>query len=130
MKPPAPSEKAIHKAVLQYLRTCSPVPVFVTTVEQGAPTQRERNRNAGMGVVAGFPDIMFFCDARAFAFEVKKEGGRTSKKQTEVQRQIRAAGSFAGVVRSVEDVCEVLDSYGVPLRARPVGMRKAAGASA
>jgi Holliday junction resolvase len=57
---------------------------------------------------AGVPDILCCHQGRFYGFEVKTATGRVSKLQEYNIERIREAGGGGGVVRSVEDVKEIL----------------------
>jgi len=58
----------------------------------------------------GIPDLIICYAGRFVAFEVKNEKGKTTVLQELTIRQIKKAGGFATVVRSVEDVKAVIGS--------------------
>lgn len=87
-------ESVIVRKILQYLKT---IPACFAWKEHG-----------GMYGTAGIPDIICCMDGRFFAFEVKNESGKATKLQEATIKKIRAAGGTAAVVRSVEEVEDVI----------------------
>lgn len=59
---------------------------------------------------AGVPDVLACVDGRMVALEVKAPGGRVSELQEYNIEKIIGAGGLAGVVYSVADVEELLQS--------------------
>ena len=60
------------------------------------------------GMLPGAPDLIFAHQGRVYAFEVKAEGNRQQPNQKEVQAICEANGITYAVVRSVDDVKDVL----------------------
>jgi hypothetical protein len=67
--------------------------------------------HGGMYGTAGIPDIICCIGGKFFAFEVKNEKGTVTKLQEATINKIKAAGGTAAVVRSVEDVKQVVGRY-------------------
>lgn len=87
-------EKDIVNAILKYLRS---LPRCFCWKEHG-----------GMYGTAGIPDIIACVDGRFYAFEVKTATGTATPLQNATLRKIAAAGGTAVIVRSVDDVREIL----------------------
>lgn len=64
--------------------------------------------HGGMYGTAGIPDIICCYKGLFLAFEVKKPDGRLTKLQEKTIKDIQAAGGQAYVVRSVEEVKNVI----------------------
>ena len=56
----------------------------------------------------GVPDIIACVQGKFIALEVKSEKGRPSKLQIVAQRRIKEAGGESYIVRSVEEVQEII----------------------
>ena len=67
--------------------------------------------HGGMYGTAGIPDIICCIGGRFFALAVKNEKGTVTKLQEATIDKIKAAGGTAAVVRSVEDVKQVVGRY-------------------
>ena len=67
--------------------------------------------HGGMYGTAGIPDFICCIGGRFFSFEVKNEKGSVTKLQEATIDKIKAAGGTAAVVRSVEDVKQVVGRY-------------------
>ena len=90
-------ESDIVKAILRYLKSVSNCFAW--------------KEHGGMYGTAGIPDIICCIGGRFFAFEVKNEKGTVTKLQEATIDKIKAAGGTAAVVRSVEDVKQVVGRY-------------------
>lgn len=88
-------ESVIVKSILRYLKT---VPHCFYWKEHG-----------GMYGTAGIPDIIACIDGRFYGFEVKTSKGQPTKLQGAMIRRIRSAGGTAAVVRSVDDVKNIIE---------------------
>ncbi len=73
-------------------------PIWWTKLYGGTAMQR-----------AGLPDLAVVYYGRAIWLEVKSPGGKVSKIQEATLQRIWAAGGAACIVRSVEEVRELLD---------------------
>ena len=94
------NEAAITVAIQRYLKT---VPHCFHFKEHG-----------GQYCTAGLPDIIVCYRGRFVAFEVKTPSGRPSKLQEITIAKIKAAKGEAFIVRSVEEVKQILDTLEVP----------------
>jgi VRR-NUC domain len=70
----------------------------------------------GMGVHAGWPDLMLVHRGRPCFIELKAEKGVLSTAQKAVHEQIVAAGGAVAVCRSLEQVTAVIEVWGIPTR--------------
>jgi len=92
-------EKDITAAIQRYLKT---VPHCFFFKEHG-----------GQYGTAGLPDLILCYRGRFVAFEVKTATGRPSKLQEVTIAKIKAAKGEAFIVRSVEEVKQILDTLEV-----------------
>ena len=92
-----PSEKSITKAVLAYLRTLD-------------ETWAYKTHGSMYSSLVGVPDILCSHRGRFYAFEIKKPGAYLKPVQKRVIEKINESGGTAGVVRSVDDVKDLLSS--------------------
>ena len=88
-------ENDIVRAILKYLKTVS-----------GCFAWKE---HGGMYGTAGIPDIIACVNGGFYAFEVKTPVGKTTALQDATIRKIRKCGGQAFVVRSVDEVKEILN---------------------
>jgi len=65
--------------------------------------------HGGMYGTAGIPDIICCYQGRFYAFEVKGPRGKLTKLQEKTLKDIREAGGQAYVVRSLDEVKQILN---------------------
>ena len=70
----------------------------------------------GMGVHAGWPDLMLIHRATPYFIELKAEKGVLSAAQKAVHEQIALAGGVVAVCRSIDQVRSALALWGIPTR--------------
>lgn len=90
-------EKNITKHILTWLRTqpqCYAVKTYGDIKRQGEP------------------DIIGCYMGKAFAFEVKRPGGKLSPLQEAILDKWRKAGAVVGVVNNLKDIKEIISSIG------------------
>lgn len=80
---------------------------------RGLQTQRLLK---AMGIRAGVEDYQFAYQGRLYALEAKCEGNYQTAAQKARQAAVEAAGGRYAIVRSTEDVAEVLAEWGIPTR--------------
>lgn len=97
----ADMEKDIVVAILRYLKTLPRCFAWKT--------------HGGMYGTAGIPDIIACIDGGFYAFEVKQPGGRITRLQEVTLEKLRAAGSVAVMVTSVDEVKCALAGKGAVL---------------
>lgn len=109
VRPPAPLERDVQKAILDYLRT---VGVLAWRVNVGAvaATHKGKRRFVRFGV-PGQADIMgVLPGGTAIMVEVKRPGKRPTAAQVAFLRQVQAVGACAFWADSVAVVEAVLDA--------------------
>ncbi len=123
-------EADAQRAIVQALRFALPRDAIVhhcvnEVTEAGPRGAKRQSILVGMGVHAGFADLIVLSGGRVLFLEVKSETGRLRKSQ-EVFRDIVCAQGFGwALVRSVDDALGALADNGFTSRAqRP--MRRAA----
>lgn len=87
-------EKVIENKIKEYLKTI-----------KGLFYWKE---HGGMYTTAGIPDLIVCYKGRFIAFEVKSELGRPTVLQNVAIRKINEAGGIAKIVRSVEEVKDII----------------------
>lgn len=87
-------ESDLVKAIMKYLKN---IPYCFAWKEHG-----------GMYGTAGIPDIIACVSGRFYAFEVKTDKGKATSLQEAMIRKINRAGGVAMVVRSVDEVKNVI----------------------
>ena len=99
-------------------------PCWFSSIEHGrkhAGTQQQRaaewTRLKAQGVQAGIGDTLILAPGYALWLELKSAIGRQSEAQLAMQHAMTALGHGYAVVRSVEQLVDVLDQHGIPLHA-------------
>jgi hypothetical protein len=92
------------------------------------PGPRGAKRQAilvGMGVHAGFADLMVICEGRILFLELKAPKGRLSSEQEAFRDAVLSQGFGWALVRSLDDALGALADHGFTTRiAAPVGRPK------
>lgn len=114
-------EADIQRAIVAWLRVVLPKGALVhhSAHEVGGASRWAAQRQAiaqGMGVHAGFPDLMVISAGRVLFLEVKAPRGRLSPAQSETAAMLRAQDFAHAVVTSVEAVRAVLAAEGFVTR--------------
>lgn len=118
MKLPRPKEASVQAQVLAYLRLCGCLPVRVNSgALYGGTTAAGKKRFVRFNSEPGCSDVLACVPvpgrpAVFVAIEVKRPGEHATPEQSLFLERVRAAGGAAAVVRSVEDVRDVLRSLG------------------
>ena len=110
-------EADAQRAIVQALRFVLPRGAIVhhAVNEVTAGDRRAKTRQAilvGMGVHAGFADLIVLSGGRALFLEVKSKTGRLSPAQEDFRAAVQAQGFAWALVRSVEDALAALADHG------------------
>jgi len=96
---PNPTESIVTNKIFTYLEKYKKLGEMFLWKEHG-----------GMYGTAGIPDIITIFRGNFIAFEVKRpKGGKVTNLQCRAIEKIRAAGGYAFVVHSVEEVQTILN---------------------
>ena len=90
-------EKSIENKIKQYLKTVEDLYFF--------------KEHGGLYGTAGVPDIICCYKGRFIALEVKAPDGKATALQNATIRRIIGAGGIARIVRSLEEVKEILIKF-------------------
>lgn len=105
-------EDSIQRAVCQHLRTGgSPGLVWWHVPNGGQRSRIEAAIMKGLGVRAGVSDLIAVHESKAFALELKAEGGRASEAQLQFIEDFRAAGGQADVAEGLDQALRLLESW-------------------
>lgn len=107
-------EQAIHKAVVQHLRTRAVSGLVWWHTPNGG--QRSKGEGAilkSMGVRAGVSDFIFVHANKIYALELKAEGGRATEAQMQFLADIDAAGAFTALPAGLDAAIATLESWGL-----------------
>jgi len=114
-------EGPIHRSIVAYLRGVLPADALIhhspnEGVRGGAAGARDGRRRKAMGQMPGWPDIELFTHGQVIMLEVKAEGGRLSPAQRVIRDRFEAIDVPYYVVRSIQDVDDVLAALGIEHR--------------
>lgn len=110
-------EDAFQIALVNDLRRILHPRVVMAAVPNGGyRTRAEAGILKAMGVLPGFPDLLFLWNGRAYGLELKAPKGKLSPAQKELHPRLAVAGMTVGVVRSLDEALDSLRAAGVPLR--------------
>ncbi|MET4102818.1 hypothetical protein ACSSV6_003521 [Roseovarius sp. MBR-38] len=117
-------EADLQRAVVQALRFALPRDAIVhhcanEVTEAGPRGARRQAILVGMGVHAGFADLIVISGGRVLFLEVKSETGRLRKSQEDFRDTVCAQGFGWALVRSVDDALGALADNGFTSRVRP-----------
>ena len=118
-------EADTQRAIVQALRVALPrdANVHHAVNEIAANDRRGQIRQSilvGMGVHAGFADLVLISGGRVLFLEVKSQTGRLRKSQEGFRDTVIAQGFGWALVRSVDDALGVLADHGFTSRVRLV----------
>ena len=117
-------EADAQRAIVQALRFALPRDAIVhhcanEVTEAGSRGQIRQSILVGMGVHAGFADLIVISGGRVLFFEVKSQTGRLRKSQEVFRDTVCAQGFSWALVRSVDDAMAALADNGFTSRVRP-----------
>ena len=116
----AQPEAAIQRAIFAHIRARGVTGLVALHPANGGYRKPvEAKILAGMGVVAGAPDILAWHDGRAYAMEIKSEDGKLSEAQAEMISRLDGAGVFCAVCYGIDRCLACLESWGL-LRGKAV----------
>lgn len=114
-------EVGLHIAVAGLLGVALPGDAWWSTIGHGwgKLTPQTAGILKAIGLKPGCPDIMIIWCGRTYFIELKrKKGGRVSDAQERAALAIGRAGASVAICRSVDEVVNALNAWGLPLRAR------------
>ena len=123
-------EADLQRAVVQALRIALPRSAIIhhcvnEVTEAGPRGAKRQSILVGMGVHAGFADLIVICGGRVLFLEVKSETGRLRKSQEAFRDIVCAQGFGWALVRSVDDALNALADNGFTSRAQLPSRRAA-----
>ena len=126
MKRRGTPEADLQRAVVRTLRQILPRTAIVhhcanEVTEPGPRGARHQAILVGMGVHAGFADLMILCDGRVLFLELKAPKGRLRPTQEAFRDAVLAQGFGWALVRYLDDALTALADHGFATRfAAPV----------
>ena len=117
-------EADAQRAIVQALRFALPRDAIVhhcanEVTEPGSRGQIRQSILVGMGVHAGFADLIVISGGQVLFLEVKSPSGRLRKSQEVFRDTVCAQGFGWALVRSVDDALAALADNGFTSRVRP-----------
>ena len=109
-------EQSLQTHVAGLLSWLLPDEVAWTAIGHGGGGKMRGAILKGMGLKAGWPDILILYQKRAHFVELKARTGTLSPEQRAVHRSIVLAGSTVATCKSVEEVKMILEVWGIPMR--------------
>ena len=116
------AEEALQKSVVQFLQVAAPDLLWWATSNEGVRAGRKTAngyfsldgiRRKAMGVLSGVADLQFISEGKAYFIELKAPGGTQSANQRGFEGMVKAEGCDYEVCRSLEEVEDVLVSWGM-----------------
>lgn len=108
------SENSIHYEVAGFLDKHLAPPAWWSTFPMGGGGYHRGMSLVGKGTKKGVPDVLILWGA-LYGIELKTEKGIVSGAQDDTMEDIRAAGGFTAVCRSLEEVKNQIIAWGIPL---------------
>jgi len=117
-------EADTQRAIVTALRIALPRSAIVhhcanEVTEAGPRGARRQAILVGMGVHAGFADLVVLSEGRVLFLEVKSAKGRLRVAQEAFRDAVCSQGFGWALVRSVDDALGALDDHGFASRVRP-----------
>ena len=114
-------EADLQRAVVQALRFALPRTAIIhysanEVTEPGPRSARRQAMLVGMGVHAGFADLMLLHDGRVLFLEVKAPKGRLRPDQEVFRDAVLAQGFGWALIRTLDDALGTLADYGFATR--------------
>jgi len=121
MKRRGTPEADLQRAVVQALRVALPRTAIIhhcanEVTEPGPRGARRQAILVGMGVYAGFADLMVLCHGRVLFLELKSPKGRVSPAQAGFRDAVLAQGHGWALIRSLDDALGALAEHGFATR--------------
>ena len=121
MKRRGTPEADLQRAVVRSLRQILPRNAIVhhcanEVTEPGPCGAKRQAILVGMGVHAGFADLMILCDGRVLFMELKTPKGRLRPTQEAFRDAVQAQGFGWALVRSLDDALTALAEHGFATR--------------
>jgi len=110
-------EDQIHRAIVSYLRVVLPDALLSHARNEGNRRGKagviDGARGKSLGVCPGYPDLVMYWQGEVIHWEIKTPKGRLSAAQKAVRDRIEREGHAYAVVRSIDDVKERLEVWGI-----------------
>ena len=108
------TEAQIQRAVVQHLQQrAKPDVIWFHPANGGRRDIVSAVQFKRAGLVPGVADIICLREGKAYALELKKEGGRTSQVQIDWLAKWQAAGGTIGVARGLDEALRYLSMWSI-----------------
>ena len=115
--PEADLQRAVVRSLRQILPRTAIIHHCANEVTEAGPRGAKRQAIlVGMGVHAGFADLMILCDGRVLFLELKSLRGRLRPTQEAFRDAVQAQGFGWALVRSLDDALTALAEHGFATR--------------
>lgn len=110
-------EQALQRGLIKSLALILTAETRVLHVPNGGfRSKAEAAILIGMGVMSGFPDLLFISRGRAYGIELKADDGALTQSQREAHPLLIAAGMQIAVAHTAADVIRQIHAWGIPTR--------------
>ena len=124
--PEADLQRAVVRALRLILPRTAIIHHCVNEVTEAGPRGAKRQAIlVGMGVHAGFADLMVLCEGRVLFLELKAPKGQLSPAQETFRDAVLAQGFGWALVRSLDDALGALADHRFTTRIAPAARRQA-----
>jgi hypothetical protein len=107
-------EQSFQRQVATYLLWVLQPTAWFTSIGHGGGGALRGAILKGLGLKAGVPDILIVHRGRCLFLELKAPKGVVSEEQKIVHKLIASAGGCVAVVRTLDEVKQLLEIWGVP----------------
>ena len=110
-------EAGIQRAIVTYIRAVVKDCLVMAIPNGSQRTANGRPANAVAGMLPGAPDLVIALpDGKVLWLEVKAPKGRVQDSQVLVHEKLGEIGHAIHVVRSIDEVKEIMDQLGITTR--------------
>jgi hypothetical protein len=111
-------EQALQISIVRALRVVLPPDTMVVAYPSGGGGRTRGAILKGMGLAAGFPDLMIIHHGMAFGMELKSKTGQLSAAQRAMHKRLANCGMDVRVVRSLDQALTCLAMWGMKVRTK------------
>lgn len=110
-------ESRIQSAIVSFIRTVVPGSLVIAIPNGARRTAGGYASNAVAGLLPGAPDLVVALpEGKVLWLEVKAPKGRPSDNQVLVHEKLGEIGHAVYIVRSISDVCDVMEKLNIKTR--------------
>ena len=112
-------ELVLQTAIVNVLRSHLKKNIMMTAFPSGGGGYIRGAKLKRAGLVAGWPDIQLIYKGIYYGIEVKTPTGRLSSAQRKIHKQLKSMGCSVAVVRSINEVMEIVLDWNMVRRYKP-----------